>query len=133
MVPAVYIDRTFVQPDRREAMLDYLSALLAIDRDTLAADYEAAGINGRFLVSTVNIDLAYRVNESLDSLPGVEVVGIPERIYLSGDTLAHVMGHLGLPDASDREENPDIDLSVRIDKLGVEKAYEDYLRGTPGK
>lgn len=133
MVPGVYIDRTFVPSSQRDGMLDLLSALLSIDRTVLEGQYEAAGINGRFLVTTVNVDLAYRINESMDALPGVEVVGIPERIYLSGDTLAHVMGHLGLPDATDREENPGLDLSVRIGKLGVEKAYEEYLRGSPGK
>ena len=133
MVPAVFVDRTFIQPEERDDMLDNLSALLAVDRGVLELEYEQAGINGRFQVTTVSVPMAYRVNERLDVLPGVEVVAIPERMYLSGPTLAHVMGHLGLPDATDREENPDLDLSVRIGKLGVEKAYEQYLQGIPGK
>jgi penicillin-binding protein 2 len=131
-VPAVWVDRTFIQPDQRLGVLDRLSTILAFDRGELEERYEAAGINGRFQVTTVSVDMAQRINENLESLPGVEIVRIPERIYLSGPTLAHVMGHLGLPDASDIEDNPGIDPSVRIGKLGVEKAYEDLLRGTPG-
>ncbi len=132
VVPAVWIDRTFVQPDWKIPMLDRLSALLALDRAELETSYEAAGINGRFQVTTVSVEIAQRVNESLAFLPGVEVVRVPERIYLSGPTLAHVMGHLGLPDATDMEQDEAIDPTIRIGKLGVEKAYEQYLRGTPG-
>jgi penicillin-binding protein 2 len=133
MVPAVVVDRTFVQPEQREGLVDKLSTLLAIDRATLDAAYEEAGINGQFLVSTVSTAMAHRINESLDELPGVEIAKVPERIYPNGPTLAHVMGHLGLPDSADLEADPDIDPSVRIGKLGVEKSYEEYLRGTPGQ
>lgn len=132
IVPAVWVDRTFIQPDRKDGVLDRLSTLLAVDREELAVRYEAAGINGRFQVTTVSVEMAQRVNESLAFLPGVEIVRVPERIYLSGPTLSHVMGHLGLPDAADLELDRTIDPSVRIGKLGVEKAYEEYLRGTPG-
>ncbi|MCI0544063.1 MAG: hypothetical protein L0Z49_06405 [Actinobacteria bacterium] len=133
VVPAVVVDRTFVQPEQRDGLLDHLSTLLSVDRATLEEMYEEAGVNGKFLVTTVSTELAHRVNESLDVLPGVEVAKVPERIYLTGPTLAHVMGHLGLPDAADLEADPDIDPSVRIGKLGVEKSYEEYLRGTPGQ
>jgi penicillin-binding protein 2 len=57
---------------------------------------------------------------------------VPERVYLSGDTLAHVIGHLGLPDAADKEARPDLDLSLRIGKLGVERVYDEYLQGVSG-
>jgi penicillin-binding protein 2 len=133
VVPAVVVDRTFVQPEEREALVDRLSSILAIDRAALDDLYEKAGINGRFQVTTVSTEMAYRINENLDSLPGVEIAKVPERIYLTGPTLAHIMGHLGLPDAADLEENPDIDPSVRVGKLGVEKSYEEYLQGTAGQ
>jgi penicillin-binding protein 2 len=132
MVPAVVVDRTFVQPEQREGLVDRLSTILAVDRAVLDDMYEKAGVNGRFQVTTVSTDMAYRVNENLDVLPGVEIATVPERIYLSGPTLAHVMGHLGLPDQADLEANPDIDPSVRIGKLGVESSYESYLQGTAG-
>ena len=72
------------------------------------------------------------MNEQLDVLPGVEIARVPERVYLSGPTLAHVIGHLGLPDEADVEENPDIDLNLRIGRLGVESAYDQFLQGTSG-
>ena len=132
MVPAVVIDRTFVQPEEREELIKRLSALLAIDAEELDAVYEKEGINARFQVAIVSNELAYRLNEQLDVLPGVEIARVPERVYLSGPTLAHVIGHLGLPDEADVEENPDIDLNLRIGRLGVESAYDQFLQGTSG-
>ena len=132
MVPAVEIDRTFVQPDQRVDLVQRLSALLAIDSAVLDQMYEDAEINGRFQVSTVSPEIAYQINEQLDELPGVEIVKVPERVYLSGPTLAHVIGHLGLPDEADLEEDPDLAPDIRIGKLGVERVYDEFLQGTSG-
>ena len=132
LVPAVYLDRTFVQPDESEELIRRLSAILSIDTKDLADMYEEAGVNGRFEVATVNTTLANQMKEQLGSLPGVEIVNVPERVYLVGPTLAHVIGHLGLPDDADIEERPELDPSIRIGKLGVERYYDDYLQGTPG-
>lgn len=132
LVPAVYIDRTFVLPEQRENLIQNLASLLAFDPLELDAMYEEAGINGRFEVTTVSNDTASRAIERLDDLPGVEIVKVPERVYLSGPTLAHVIGHLGLPDQADLDERPDLDPAVRIGKLGVEKTYDQELQGVPG-
>jgi len=132
LVPAVFIDRTFVEPEQKDDVIQRLSSILAIDPGDLEALYEEAGTNGRFQVATVDNEAAYRITEQLGSLPGVEIVKVPERVYLSGPTLAHVIGHLGLPDLTDLEERPDLDPSIRIGKLGVEKFYDDQLQGTSG-
>ena len=132
LVPAVVVDRTFVQPEEKAGLVQRLSALLSISPSELDAMYEDAGINGRFEVTTVDTNVAYQVTEQLDDLPGVEIAKVPERVYLSGPTLAHVIGHLGLPNESDLEENPELDPTLRIGKLGVEKVYDDFLQGTSG-
>ena len=133
LVPAVVVDRTFVQPEEREDLIQTLSALLGMEPAALDHLYEEAGINGRFQVTAVSAETSLRINERLDMLPGVELVNVPERVYLSGDTLAHVIGHLGLPEQSDIDARPDLDPSVRIGKLGVEKVYDEFLEGNPGE
>ncbi len=132
LVPAVVVDRTFVQPDERDDLIQRLSALLSIPAGELDGAYEEAGINGRFQASTVSDDVAYQISEQLDRLPGVEIAKVPERVYLSGPTLAHVIGHLGLPDEGDLEADPDLDPNLRIGKLGVERTYDAFLQGTSG-
>lgn len=132
LVPAVFIDRTFIQPDQQQGLIQRLSSLLAIDPVELEAAYDEAGTNGRFQVTTVDNEVAHQITEQLGNLPGVEVVKVPERVYLAGPTLAHVVGHLGLPDEADLEDRPDLDPSVRIGKLGLEAFYDDELQGTSG-
>jgi penicillin-binding protein 2 len=132
LAPAVYVDRTFVQPEDRESLIQTLASITGFDAIELGRLYDEAGINGRFQVDTVPNATAYVINENLDHLPGVEIVMVPERVYLSGDTLAHVIGHLGLPDATDLEARPDLDLNLRIGKLGVERVYDEYLQGVSG-
>jgi len=132
LVPAVFVDRTFVQPDQQPALIQRLSSLLAIPSAELQTLYDEAGTNGRFQVATVNNDVASQITEQLGRFPGVEVVKVPERVYLTGPTMAHVIGHLGLPDVEDKEERPELDLSVRIGKLGVEAFYDEALQGTSG-
>ena len=132
LVPAVVVDRTFVQPDQREDLIQNLSAIIGMNPDELDTMYEKAGTNGRFQVTTVSAETSSRISERLDILPGVEVIDVPERVYLVGPTMAHVIGHLGLPDKSDTDARPELDPSVRIGKLGVERIYDEILEGTPG-
>lgn len=132
LVPAVFVDRTFIQPEERGELIRRLSSLLAMDSEELEHMYDDAGTNGRFQVATVNNEIAYQITERLRNLPGVEIVKVPERVYLAGPTMSHVIGHLGLPDESDLEDRPELDSSVRIGKLGVEAFYDDELQGTSG-
>ncbi len=133
MVPAVMVDRTFVDSTQREALVQRLASITGVDPIELDTMYEDAGVNGRFQVKTVSNDTAYLVNENLDQLPGVEIALVPERVYLSGPTLAHVIGHLGLPEQADLDERPGLDRNLRIGKLGVERVYDEYLQGVSGK
>lgn len=132
LVPAVFIDRTFVQMDERANLIQRLASLLALEPAVLDEMYEEAGTNGRFQVATVSNEAAYQISEQLGSLPGVEIVKVPERVYLTGPTMSHIIGHLGLPDESDLEARPELDPSVRIGKLGVEAYYDGDLQGVPG-
>ncbi|HET9259426.1 MAG TPA: penicillin-binding transpeptidase domain-containing protein, partial [Acidimicrobiia bacterium] len=133
LVPAVFIDRTFVQTDeQRDEVIQRISSVLAVDPAVVRTMYDKAGTNGRFQVGTVNTEMAFQITEQLGSLPGVEIVNVPERVYLAGPTLAHVIGHLGLPDQADLDEREGLDPTVRIGKVGVEKFYDDVLQGTSG-
>ncbi len=132
-VPAIWVDRHFVKPAQKDQLIQSLSALLNQPADDIAALYDAAGQNGRFQVAVIDTVKAYQLAEQLREYPGVTVERMPERVYLMGESLAHVIGHLGKPTASDIEENPDLDPNTRIGKLGVERVYEDLLAGVPGE
>lgn len=131
-VPALWVDRHFVEGEDRDRLIRALSALLSQPADDIARLYDEAGPNGRFQVATIDTVKAYQVAEQLRDYPGVSVEKIPERVYLQGESLAHVIGHLGKPTQEDIEADPDLDPETRIGKLGVERSYEEFLRGVPG-
>lgn len=132
-VPAVEVDRTFVRPAERDELVQRLSAVLGVPAATIDEMYEDAGTNGRFTVGTVSTETAFELGGRLEDFPGVDIIQVPERVYLAGPDLAHVTGHLGLPTPEDIEEDPDLDPTVRIGQLGVEKIYDEVLRGEPGR
>ena len=129
LTPAVFIDRTFVQPDDQEMLIQRVSALLAMDPADLEHLYDEAGINGRFQVATVDNEVAHQISEQLGTLPGVEIVSVPERVYLSGDTLAHVIGHLGLPDQTDLDERPNLIRPRALGNWGLRSPTTTCSRG----
>jgi penicillin-binding protein 2 len=132
-VPALLVDRRRLSVEQRPGLVQALSSLLEIPPEEIDRLYEEAGPNGRFRAAVVDTATAYRVNEQADLFPGVSIERVPERLYLAGSNMAHVLGHLGLPDQEDLATDASLEHNTRIGKLGVERNYEEYLRGTPGE
>ena len=73
--------------------------------------------------------------ERASMLPGADLIVMPVRQYPLGSLAAHVLGYVGKAQPDDDEEalekfyyyQPD-----SIGKQGVEKACDEYLRGSPG-
>lgn len=71
--------------------------------------------------------------------PGFEAIPRENRIYPQGATGAHVLGYIGRISRSDAKRIDENNLSEEyqglrsIGKVGVERSYEDILRGTTGQ
>jgi len=66
-------------------------------------------------------------------LPGVSVVDGQRRRYTHGPTAAHIIGYVAAPSESDLTGEPLLQLpGFRIGKNGVERQYEESLRGLRG-
>ena len=87
----------------------------------------------------VDIDFISRVKEL--SLPGVVIEPTTVRQYHT-QYAAHILGRVGLMNRSeveyytsldeDGDGKPDYEMDDTVGKEGVEKAFESFLRGTPG-
>ena len=69
--------------------------------------------------------------------PGVELVPYLSRVYPYGELLAHVVGYVGRIDKKDLERLGKSGVGegapfTHIGKTGLERYYEDQLRGKPG-
>jgi penicillin-binding protein 2 len=79
-------------------------------------------------------ETAFALREKLASLPGVRVVVQPQRHYLEGELLSHILGFVGPVYAEDyaRLAPAGYQLTDRVGKAGIELTYESLLRGTTG-
>ncbi len=97
------------------------------------------------LVSNISIGTANLIQEMELELPGVTVNTTPVRYYPYGDLLGSVLGYVREIDANELEkynkwleENPDAlntqsyAMGDLVGKVGLEKSYEEYLRGEKG-
>ena len=76
-----------------------------------------------------------RVKENLNSLPGINIEESFYREYPYNDLLSHVLGYTGSISADELaiKEKYGYEQSDQIGKNGIEKYYEDILRGRPGE
>lgn len=74
------------------------------------------------------------LREHQDEFPGVRATQLAKRHYPNGVMAAHLLGYVGeINDAELKKHTQDgYRLGDEIGKTGIEKAYETYLRGTPG-
>lgn len=83
----------------------------------------------------VSMSTVIKVSEHGDDLQGVEIVEEAIREYPMGSDLApHIIGYVGPIYAEEYEELSKLGYSINdtVGKQGIEKAYEEYLRGTDG-
>lgn len=83
-------------------------------------------------------ELQLYLAERADEFPAVDVQRQSVRSYPEGTTAAHLLGYVGRISAEEYEQRKGADKpkpyqpDSPIGKGGVEQAYEDELRGTPG-
>ena len=83
----------------------------------------------------ISADLMILIAESYSSLPGVEINVVSYREYADPTLASHVIGTIGKITAEEWQELKDSGYSYNdyVGKDGVEKAFENYLKGEDGE
>ena len=74
-------------------------------------------------------------SERASNLPGADLIVMPVRQYPLGSLAAHLIGYVGKADVDDDDDEIEKFYYYQPDsvgKQGVEKACDEYLRGSPG-
>jgi len=126
-----------------EEVIGTLAGLLSLDAEDLQRVTEgvqkARGLK-RFQPILVRLDLDRDELDVLeawrDRLPGVDIIAAPHRNYRNGPLTAHVLGYMSEigPDELERmrKEGRDYRPGDYIGKRGVERRFEQWLRGRDG-
>ena len=131
----IEIDRSLLPIAVEDDVLQRLAAILELSPVEVrqAVERTPSGEVAALSEFEIDADTAYLIMEQRATLPGVTVRALPVRGYTQGSLMGHVLGHMGLPSPGDLERLPTSDTNTPIGKLGVEREYEEFLRGAPGK
>lgn len=126
------------QVDDIEATLAGLGGIIELSADDLRRFKRAYDPSRRFLPVTVKLRLneeeVARFSVHRFRFPGVEVEPYLTRRYPYGPVFAHVVGYVARMDQADLKALDDERYAVmtHTGKTGIERSYEDSLRGTIG-
>ena len=120
------------------ALVQRLSALLGVPADEISSHlpsdpgnvFQPVEIKGG-----VPYDKIAYIAEHLEGYPGVTWYSKPVREYLSSGSINHVLGYVGdiTPEELQVLFNKGYDANSTVGKSGVEKEYDNLLRGIDGK
>jgi penicillin-binding protein 2 len=118
--------------------LRFLSDLLEIPETELVARFEKLKSSQREQYVPVKHDVSPevigRILEARLDFPGVTVEQYPVRSYPLGEVAAHLFGHISEINQEELAQMRGLGyrLGDLVGKMGLEKTYETYLRGTDG-
>jgi penicillin-binding protein 2 len=114
-----------------------------LDELDLARNYNAGQLQRHFRTNTevpysyikdIDFPTMAKFSEHDVGLPGVDITIKPVRSYVFGALASHLLGYVGAPDDTNKEEakkftfyQPDVE-----GKSNVEKSMDEYLKGQPG-
>lgn len=114
-----------------------------LDDLDLARDYNAGQLQRHFrndtevpfsYIKDIDFPTMAKFSEHDVGLPGVDIAIKPVRSYVFGALAAHLLGYVGAPDDTNKEDakrytfyQGDVE-----GKSNIEKSMDDYLRGKPG-
>ena len=133
----------------KEDVIVLLAELLEDEIITAEKIMEICDANKGYLYKPIvikkDLDIASvsRIEAHRELLPGVNIESVPDRTYMHGTLASHVLGYIGLvsqeeldsqaqaQDAGD-ENATNYKMGDYVGKVGVEKYYDEYLRGVNG-
>jgi len=86
------------------------------------------------IATDVSESVIFEISEHAERYPGAEALTLPVRMYPKGTLAAHVLGYVGETTENELKTLRDrgYRLGDEIGRTGVERTYEQYLRGKPG-
>lgn len=125
-----------VNPDQTLAELAKLLKLSSDDLGRIRSDLEKArGFQPVEIASGLRWEDYAAVSVRLPDLPGIAPIQGFSRQYPTGAAVGHLVGYVGTASAEEYDEEPNpllITPGFKIGKDGLEKQFEQDLRGKPG-
>lgn len=123
-------------PAERQAIVDRLRTVApSVPEETLRQfiiDAPLAGTLPNILATHLDYQTAVQLTTTIARLPGISLDVASSRHYLAAASAAHVIGYLGKPTADEIEADPTLSPLNDIGRMGIERSYDETLRGIDG-
>jgi penicillin-binding protein 2 len=139
------LPRSSVERDQIITKISEMSTIQKVDIEKQIKRYGPSSFQSFSIENNLDYDTALRLYVENSNLPGLEVQSGSKRGYFFKATtssvpvvvpsLSHLIGYVGRLNDADVEANKDLDYlpTDLIGKTGLEKTYEQTLRGTYGR
>jgi len=121
----------------KDSLADVLSAVLDLPKSVVSSRIKKAGktpYSPISVASNIGMEKVVHLEEMEMNHPDILLEISAKRKYLYGDSVAHVVGYVGSINRSEfkRLKHYGYKINDLVGRDGVEKAFDDYLRGTHG-
>ncbi|MFA6499081.1 MAG: penicillin-binding transpeptidase domain-containing protein, partial [Desulfurivibrionaceae bacterium] len=122
-----------------DAVIKDLAKILNEDISVLLDRIRAATENPRYMPTRLKEDIDWETLVTIEnkhlSLPGVRIEVMPSRDYLYGDFASHLVGYLAEISPAELTEKryAKYQSGDQVGKQGVEKIFEEFLKGEKGR
>lgn len=139
----------FLSVDKNSSAYEYMQQLIEkydckkiIDKETqrnvvsVRLNMEKSNfslLNDYIFSENISDDMMQIISENTQNVSGVEIETTVKRIYRNGTLAPHIVGTVGKINEDEYKENSDYDIDDLIGKFGIEKAFENELRGEVGR
>ena len=119
--------------ENKEESIKTIAELLKTTPENINNKLSASWIKENTFVpiKSIKIDDTELKNKLL-TIPGIKITTIDARVYPLSEAASHLTGYVGQVTKEDLEKNPGYSSSSIIGKTGLEKIYEQKLKGKDG-
>lgn len=135
IVSSVGLVRGKMNTETKEADIKKIAELLEISEETINKSLNASYVKDDTFVALKNVAKDNsELKQKLLQIKGVKITDAKSRVYTYGEELAHLVGYIQNITAEELKQNSGkgYTSTSKIGKSGLEKIYEDKLKGTNG-
>ena len=120
---------------KRKEIAEMVSKILGMNENEVESRLKeniSNSLNAVLLKENITQDESLLLLEKSNSIPGINIEKTAIRSYVDGSIFSHILGYEGKIEKKELEEKKGYLLTDYIGKQGIEKSYEQYLRGIHG-
>ena len=121
--------------ENKETNIEQIATLLGITADEINDELSASWVKDDTFVPIKKVATTEtELKNQLLQIPGVKITSVSSRVYPLGEIAAHLTGYIRTITAEELEENrgKGYNSNSLIGKTGLEKQYEERLKGKDG-